>query len=379
MRLALSPEQKAFREEVRRFTATVEPEPVHSSVDEQFAYLVTFQRRLDQAGLAVVAWPEAYGGRGLSPVEYAIVCDELGQARCPEVINFVGLDVIAPALLEYMDPERLAVWLPSMASGEEIWCQLFSEPDAGSDLASLRTSAKAHGDGWVINGQKVWSTWAQYASFGLLLARTGTTESRHRGISAFVIDMDTRGIDARPLATMTGSAEFAEVFFDNVQLPADALVGDLDGGWAVAQVMLSAERGPYAIRRSAVLRGGYTGLLELARGCTDPLLRQRVAQATIAIEMLDLRIADVLAELTAGRDIGAQSALTKLVIGQTEQRIFSTAAELRGLASVAGTEGDAEAALWSERYLYSRAATIYGGSQEIQRNIVSERLLGFPR
>jgi alkylation response protein AidB-like acyl-CoA dehydrogenase len=379
VRVALTAQQEAFRAEVRRFTTTVGPEPVHASVDEQFAYLVAFQGRLDAAGLAVVAWPEAYGGRGLSPVEYAIVCDELGQARCPEVINFVGLDVIAPALLEYISPERLVAWLPPMASGQEIWCQLFSEPDAGSDLASLRTSAKACGDGWVINGQKVWSTWAQYASYGLLLARTGTPESRHRGITAFVVDMETPGIEARPLATMTGSAEFAEVFFDNVELPADALVGEVDRGWAVAQVMLSAERGPYAIRRSTVLRAGYAGLLELARGCTDPLLRQRVAQATIAMEMLDLRIANVLAELTAGREIGAQSALTKLVIGQTEQRIFSTAAELRGLASVVGTEGDAEDALWRERYLYSRAATIYGGSQEIQRNIVGERLLGLPR
>jgi len=379
MRLALTPEQEAFREEVRRFTVTVGPEPVHASVDDQFAYLVAFQDRLNAAGLAVVAWPEVYGGRGLSPVEYAIVCDELGQARCPEVINFVGLDVIAPALLEYTAPESLAKWLPPMASGQEIWCQLFSEPDAGSDLASLRTSATETSTGWLVNGQKVWSTWAQYASYGLLLARTGGMESRHRGITAFVIDMETPGIDARPLATMTGSAEFAEVFFDNVALPTDAVVGEVDGGWAVAQVMLSAERGPYAIRRSAVLRAGYTGLLELARGCTDLVLRQQVAQAAIAIEMLDLRIADVLAELTAGREIGAQSALTKLVIGQTEQRIFTTAAELRGLASVARIEGDAEAALWAERYLYSRAATIYGGSQEIQRNIVGERLLGLPR
>jgi len=250
------------------------------------------------------------------------------RAEAPEVINFVGIDVIAPALLVYADAEQLATWLPLMASAEEIWCQLFSEPDAGSDLASLRTRAEKTDAGWTINGQKVWSTWAQFATWGLLLARTGTAEDRHRGITAFVIDMATPGIDVRPLTTMTGSAEFAEVFFDNVELPDTALLGELGGGWQVAQVMLTAERGPYAIRRSAVLRGAMTGLQRLATGTADPLARQRVAEATIAMELLDLRIADVVATLRRGEEIGADSALTKLFLGQLEQTIFSVAMEI---------------------------------------------------
>ena len=379
MRLSLNEDQQQFREEVRAFTSQLEPEPLHHSVDEQFKYLVDFEHRLHEAGLAAVAWPTEYGGRGMSPLEYAIVCDELGRAEAPEVINFVGIDVIAPALLVYADAEQLATWLPLMASAEEIWCQLFSEPDAGSDLASLRTRAEKTDAGWTINGQKVWSTWAQFATWGLLLARTGTAEDRHRGITAFVIDMATPGIDVRPLTTMTGSAEFAEVFFDNVELPDTALLGELGGGWQVAQVMLTAERGPYAIRRSAVLRGAMTGLQRLATGTADPLARQRVAEATIAMELLDLRIADVVATLRRGEEIGADSALTKLFLGQVEQTIFSVAMEILGMGGIAYDSHDAAVVAWVERYLYSRASSIYGGTAQIQRNIVGERLLGLPR
>ena len=379
MRIPLTPSQERFAAEVRAFTADIEPEPLHASVDDQFKYLVDFQRRLHDAGLATVAWPTEYGGRGLSVVEYAVVCDELGRARAPEVVNFVAVDVIAPALLAYSPPSRLREWLPAIASAEEVWCQLFSEPDAGSDLASLRTRAEHTGDGWTITGQKVWSTWAQFASWGLLLARTGVPEDRHRGISAFVLRMDTPGVDVRPLKTMTGSAEFAEVFFDGARLPGDALVGEAGGGWDVAQVMLTAERGPYAIRRSAVLRGALTGLHRLAAAGTDPVQRQSVVRATVAMELLDLRIADVVGQLTRNEDVGSGSALTKLLLGQVEQAIFSAAIDLLGLNAGGRDARDAELALWVERYLYSRGATIYGGTQQIQRNIVGERLLGLPR
>jgi alkylation response protein AidB-like acyl-CoA dehydrogenase len=379
MRLRLSDQQEAFRAEVQAFTSGLTPEPRHESTDDQFKFLVTFEQHLNDAGLAAVAWPTEYGGRGLGPVEYAIVCDELGRARAPEVINFVGIDVIAPALLVYADPEQLAAWLPRMASADEIWCQMFSEPDAGSDLTSLRTRAERTPQGWRINGQKVWSTWAQYATWGLLLARTGTQEERHRGISAFVFDMATPGIEVRSLQTMTGSAEFAEIFFDNVELPEGALMGELGHGWDVAQVMLTAERGPYAIRRSAVLRGALTGLHQLGANNTDPLTRQRIAEATIAMELLDLRIADVVTTLERNEQVGPDSALIKLLLGQVEQTIFSVALELIGPRAMAAEPEDAGTEAWVERYLYSRASTIYGGTQQIQRNLVGERILGLPR
>jgi alkylation response protein AidB-like acyl-CoA dehydrogenase len=379
VRAHLTENQLEFRDEVRQFTSQLEPERRHYSTDDQFKFLVDFQSQLHQAGLAAVAWPTEYGGRGMGAVEYAIVCDELGRARAPEVINFVGIDVIAPALLTYADTEQLRGWLPPMASAQEIWCQLFSEPDAGSDLASLRTRAELGPDGWTLNGQKVWSTWAQYATWGLLLARTGTAEERHRGISAFVFDMSTPGLEVRPLKTMTGSAEFAEIFFDNVVVSTESLMGEVGGGWDVAQVMLTAERGPYAIRRSAVLRGALTGLHQLASGSTDRLIRQRVAEATIAMEILDLRIADVVATLDRGQQIGTDSALTKLLLGQVEQTIFSAAMDVLGMAAMGADPDDIDLSAWLERYLYSRSSTIYGGTQQIQRNIVGERLLGLPR
>jgi len=379
MRFPITPNQIRFGDEVRAFAVQLEPEPRHCSVEDQFRFLVDFEGRLQDAGLAAVSWPSEYGGRDLGAVEYAIVCDELGRARAPEVINFVGIDVIAPALLTYANRDQLTSWLPPMASAQEIWCQLFSEPDAGSDLASLHTRADRTRSGWIVNGQKVWTTWAQFAAWGLLLARTGTAQERHRGITAFVFSMSTPGVVVRPLRTMTGSAEFAEVFFDQVELPFECVLGEVGQGWDVAQVMLAAERGPYAIRRSAVLRGALTGLHQLASGRSAPLVRQRIAEATIAMELLDLRIAHVVDGLDRGEKVGPRSALTKLLLGQVEQTIFSVAFEVLGMAGIASDPDDAELAVWIERYLYSRSSTIYGGTQQIQRNIVGERVLGLPR
>jgi alkylation response protein AidB-like acyl-CoA dehydrogenase len=378
MKLTLSDEQSAFREEVQLFTGTLTPEPHHQSLQDQFEFLVQFERQLHQAGLAVVSWPEEYGGRGLSALEYAIVCEELGRAQAPEVINFVGLDVIAPALIAFCNPSQLREWLPKMASAEEVWCQLFSEPDYGSDLANLRTRAIERTSGWRVTGQKVWSTWAQFSKLGLLVARTGEVEERHRGISAFVVDMTLPGIEVRPLRTMTGSAEFAEVFFQDVELPRESLLSEVGHGWNVAQVMLAAERGPYAIRRSAVLRGALTGLVQDAaqkRSCN----RQRIAEAIIAMELLDLRIRDIVTQLTSGKEIGSESALTKLLLGQVEQTIFSAALGEMGMNGIGFDPARTSDLAWVERYLYSRASTIYGGTAQIQRNIIGERILGLPR
>ena len=202
------------------------PEPPRNATeDEWFEYSVAIQRHLNDHGLVGLEWPLQYGGRGLDPVTAAGVMRTLGAAGVPELANYVGIDVLAPVLIEYMDVGRLARWLPAMAAATEIWCQLFSEPDAGSDLASLRTRARQDGDGWLVSGQKVWSTWAHHATWGVLLARTGTTETRHRGITAFVVDMRSPGITIRPLRTMTGTSHFAEVFMDEVRLPADAVIG----------------------------------------------------------------------------------------------------------------------------------------------------------
>ena len=361
-------------DEVRRFVADHPTDALPHDLDERFRWLVDYQRELHRAGLAVPSWPEELGGRGLTFDDSIVILEELGRARSPELINFVAVEVIAPALRAFVDDARLRDWLPKMAAADEIWCQLFSEPDAGSDLASLRTRAVADGDGWIVTGRKVWSTWAQFADKGILLARTGAADSRHRGISAFVVDMHHPGIEIRPLVTMTGASEFAEVTFDDVPVDRDGLIGEVDRGWAVTLHVLANERGPYALRRAAVLRAAMRGVVEMARTSHDPAARGPVIDAHVAMWLLDRRIAQVAVDLQAGRSVVDGAPITKVRLTEAEQRIFDAAHRLIGLDGVAGPDDDG----WVEGWLYSRAASIYGGSMQIQRNIIGERLLGLP-
>jgi alkylation response protein AidB-like acyl-CoA dehydrogenase len=285
---ATTPEQKALVAEVRSFLAGIDRAPLPDDLDERFASLVAYERKLHAAGLAVVSWPERFGGRGMGPVEAAIVSEELGLGGAPETINFIALEVVAPALFRYASDDQLDRWLPPMAGADEVWCQLFSEPDAGSDLASLATKAVRDGDVWVVNGQKVWSTWGQYSHKALLLARTGTPESRHKGIAAFVVDVDTPGLEVRPLRTMTGEAEFAEVFLADVRISDADMVGGETDGWAVAMEMLAGERGPYAVRRASVVRATLEGVYSRARERgVDPLTRDEIARAAVDLHVLD--------------------------------------------------------------------------------------------
>jgi alkylation response protein AidB-like acyl-CoA dehydrogenase len=375
---ALTPDQEALVEDVRAFLDNEPEAPAFKNLDERFSYLVDYQRRLNEARLAVPAWPTELGGRGLDVAEAAVVSRALGLGGAPELINFVGTDVVGPALLRFAAPEQLRAWMPKMAAAEEIWCQLFSEPDAGSDLTSLRTRAERVDGGFRIDGQKVWSTWAQYARWGLLLARTGTAEARHRGITAFVIEMDRPGIAVRPLTTMTGSAEFAEVFFDGLLVPEDAVIGDVDGGWAVAQVILNAERGPYAVRRAAVIGAALQDALAMARtGDLDPTTRDQVARAVTGFRLLELRVDRLVADLTTGAEVGPDAAIIKQLMTAAEQAIFDLSLRLAGDDALAWSGHST--ALLVEAYLYSRAASIYGGTAQIQRNIIGERLLGLPR
>lgn len=366
-----------LRREVAGLIGRLDRRPLPHDLDERFGRLAEAQKQLHAAGLAVVAWPEKYGGRGMGPAEAAVVAGALGRAGAPETINFVALEVVAPALLRYASEEQLGRWLSPMAPADEVWCQLFSEPDAGSDLTSLRTRAVADGDEWVITGSKVWCTWGQFAQRGLLLARTGTAEARHKGISAFVVDMRVPGIDVRPLRTMTGVSEFAEVHFDGARVPSLDMVGGVDEGWLVALEMLMAERGPYAVRRASVLRGALVALHDAARRRhLEPLQRQVVVEATIAMELLEWRIGRVVGQLESGEPIGAEAAVTKMLLTQAEQLVFAACHASLGLEGVAWS-GDEHP--WIESYLYSMAASIYGGTTQIQRNTIGERLLGLPK
>jgi alkylation response protein AidB-like acyl-CoA dehydrogenase len=368
----------ALRQEVSDFLEREPKNDLPFELEPRFKSLVAAQARLHRAGLATVSWPSRFGGRDYSPGDAAEVALALGRGRAPETINFVALEVVAPGLIAHASEAQLLDWLPPMASADQVWCQLFSEPDSGSDLASLRTRATKNGRSWQIDGQKTWCTWGQFADRGLLLARTGTPESRHRGLSAFVIDMHSPGVEVRPLRTMTGIAEFSEVFFGGVEIPQDQMVGEKDGGWKVATVMLSAERGTYAVRRAAVVLGALSELVAMAReqGVPTREARRLLVSAFIAMKLLERRIGVVVESIANGIPMGFDAAVTKLMLTNTEQAVFAACLEYLGLGGLAWTGREHR---WIESYLYSRAASIYGGTSQIQRNIIGEKLLGLPR
>lgn len=372
-----TPGQERLAEEVRGFLAQLSGAEHHDTLEKRFAHLVDVQRRMHAAGLAVLTWPERYGGRSLDAADAAVVSEELGQGGAPEVINFVALEVVAPALFRYASDEQLAEWLPPMATAERTWCQLFSEPDAGSDLASLRTRARPANGRWLITGDKVWSTWAQFADLGLLLARTRDGGRPQQGLTAFVVDLRQPEVEVSPLRTMTGSDEFAEVRFHDAPVDDARIVGVEGQGWEVAGAMLAAERSTYAIRRASVIRGAFVRLRELAqRGHLAGHLRDLVIQATITMKILDLHMAQLVTRLDAGAVPGPEAAITKALLTSAEQTVFAACHAALGLSGVAWDEPGPD---WVESWLYSRAASIYGGTREIQRNIIGERLLGLPR
>lgn len=373
----LSPELAQLDSEVHAFVEGLPAEPSSLTLEERFAYLVDVQRRLHEAGLAVVAWPEKWGGRGLGPEAAAVVSTALGRSGSPEVINFVALDVLAPALMKFGTAQQLDQWLPPMAPAAEVWCQLFSEPDAGSDLAALRTRATPQNDGtWVVHGRKVWATWGQFAQRGLLLARTGALADRHRSITAFVIDMHSPGVEVRPLRSMTGSAEFAEITLDGLALGPDDVVGEVSTGWAVAMAILEAERGTYPIRRASLISAA---LRRLRLDCNGRSLttnqRRSLVDAIISVQLLQNRLDVVVRHLQTGQPIGPQAAVTKILLTRTEQVVRAAAVEVLGLDALVRTPDNGEIL---DEWLYSRAASIYGGSTQIQRNLIGERLLGLP-
>lgn len=356
--------------------ATIPPAPTRPGEDAWFAHAVDVQRHLDAYGLVGLEWPQPYG-RGLDPVRACEVRRRFGAAGVPELANFVGIDVLAPVLIETVEAERLAAWLPAMAAADEIWCQLFSEPDAGSDLASLRTKASPVDGGWLVSGQKVWSTWAHHACWGVLLARTGTTESRHRGITAFVVDMASPGVTIRPLRTMTGTSHFSEVFLDDVFVPTANLIGAVDGGWRITMNVLEHERGSYPGSRSSILRRAYHRLLASLPPEPPEPVRLELARIRVRLDALDALVNTIVSRMAAGTDLGADPAIAKVLLSRTEQRLYDFVFTMLGDAGLIWASDEIPHDV--QDYLYSIAATIYGGTRNIQLNIIGERGLGLPR
>src|SRR6516165_1313248 len=261
-------EERRLREEVRAFLAGKAPSPADlpRSLDARIEALRGWQASCYRAGYVGRAWPREFGGGGRAPVEQIVVDQELAAAGAPEFVNVVGLDVLGPSLLRFGNDEQRRRYIPAILSAEEIWCQGFSEPEAGSDLASLRTTAVADGDGFVINGQKTWVSWGQYARFSGLLARTDDSVPRHRGISMLIVDMSSPGVEVRPMTQITGHAEFSELFLDDVVVPRENLLGQLGEGWKIAMHTLGHERGTAALPRQVKLRTWLDRAVSLAAG-----------------------------------------------------------------------------------------------------------------
>jgi alkylation response protein AidB-like acyl-CoA dehydrogenase len=346
------------------------------SLDEQVEQMQRVKAILFDAGWMRYGWPERVGGLGGSPM----LRTELGASLAARDLVDPGLfslvEVLAPTLIDFAAPALAAEVVPRLLSGAELWCQGFSEPDTGSDLASLRCSAIPDGDPstastWVVNGQKVWTSLAQYADRCVLLTRTGPADSRHRGITAFFVDMATPGITVRPIEMLNGVREFAEVFFDDVEVPSDRLLGEVHGGWEVAMSILPYERSSCFWQRVAYLYRRLEQIVEVASD--DDLSAATLGETYLHLHALRARSRATQHRLAAGETLGAETSIDKVLVADAEQKTYD--ALLRLLPSVVELDDAPEGIGWRTEYLYSRAATIYGGTAEVQRNIIARRLL----
>jgi alkylation response protein AidB-like acyl-CoA dehydrogenase len=380
-----TPEEHEFRAELRRWIEDQRPIPPIPEDDEgRIAYLSSLQSRMHAAGLSALSFPVEYGGRGLPPEYEAILLDEMGSVGLPSAWHY---GYIARVILLYGNEEQKRRFLPPAFSGEERWCQGFSEPGAGSDLGSLTTRAHLDGESYVVNGQKVWTTEAKWADWCLLLVRTDPEAPTQRAMSCFIVPIDAPGLVVRPFRQITGAMEFAELFFDDVRLPVSARVGEAGEGWRIAMSTVSFERGPGDVgyiadlrrtigRLTDVVRAGGPGGAAAASPRPDGSreMALRLARSVVDVEVLRVHVLRSLSRRTAGLATEVDASVDKLLMVRTEQALGHAELDLHGAGVLTGEEPEA-----LHDYLWSRAASVYGGSEQIQRTIVATRLLGLPR
>jgi alkylation response protein AidB-like acyl-CoA dehydrogenase len=389
MQLSATEPERRLQAEVREFLAGERPDAssLPRSLEERIETLRGWQARCYGAGYVGRAWPVEFGGGGRPAVEQIIVDQALAAAGAPEFVNVVGLDVLGPSLLRFGNDEQRRRYIPSILSADEIWCQGFSEPDAGSDLASLRTRAEERDGQFVISGQKTWVSWGQFARWCGVLARTDQTGPKHRGISMLIVDMRSPGVELRPMNQITGHAEFCELFLDEVVVPRENLLGSLGDGWKIAMHTLGHERGTAALPRQVKLRTWLDRAVRTAGERTldgeplidDPEQQVALARALIGVEVLRHHAYRTVGQFLNGSEVGPESSSVKLLMAEAEQRLAATALEvLAPTLEHADPEQADEDEFWTETYLYSRAATIYGGTQQVQRDIIANRVLALP-
>ena len=357
--------------------------PRFEDLGEEVAFLRRWQASLASGGWVGVAWPAAYGGRGAGPNEHFILQEELARARAPEMVGRIGLNLAAPTLLAHGTDEQKDRWLSRIRTAEDLWCQLFSEPGAGSDLAGVSTRASPVAGGWLVNGQKVWTSYAQFADWGVCLARTDPDAPKHKGISYLVVDMHDPGVEVRPLVQLTGEAEFNEVFLDDVFVPEDRLIGPENEGWRVANSTLSHERGvnPRQLVIHMQLLEELLRLAETTGAFDEDRLRSALAQAYVEIRIFQLHNLRSVSRLSRGLDPGPEGSALKLYWSEMSKRFHDTAMAVVGDAAPLwkGAEANPGDGAWQRSWLYYQASSIWAGTNEIQRNVIGERVLGLPR
>jgi alkylation response protein AidB-like acyl-CoA dehydrogenase len=361
---------------VRGWLEENHPGPTPEGDDAGFEFRRAWQRKLNERGWAGLSWPEQYGGSGATLFEQAIFSEELARASAPSMANTLGLAMGGPTVIGHGTEEQKDRYLAPILSADEIWCQGFSEPQSGSDLASLKTKAVRKGDEWIVTGQKVWTTMAHQAKWCMLLARTDPDAAKHRGLTYFLMDMEQDGVETRPLRQITGEAEFNELFMEEARIPDENIVGGENNGWAVAITTLMHERAGLAFALQVSVQIALRELLERARETgadKDPIMRQRFAQLYAEAQVLRLTAYRGLTKLQAHGAPGPEGSLGKWHWAEVNQSLTELAMDL------AGPRAQLVDDPWTYRYLRARANSIEGGTTEILKNIVAERVLGLPR
>jgi len=393
MDLNLTSSERAFRDALRAWLAANVPanweiERRESSMEDRFTFLRKWQKRVFEGGWAGVAWPKEYGGRGATLMEQVLFTQEMAQAGAPPLANVLGLAIIGPTIIHYGTDAQKTRYLANILSGDEIWCQGFSEPNAGSDLANVRTEARRDGDSFIVNGQKVWNSFGWAADWCALVTRSEPGSQKHKGLTYLLVNMKSPGVEVRPLRQMTGESEFTELFFHDVRVPAENVLGQAGDGWNVALGTLAHERATLGVSAQIAIRRQIDRMMTLVRDlpggkgslADDPLVRQKLAQAYVESEVLRLNHMRAVSKIMQTGTPGPEGSILKIGWSEDNQRFQAAAMEILGpYAQVTGGELAIDAGAWSYAYLRARGNTIEAGTSEIQRNIIGQHVLGLPK
>ena len=395
MDLNYTAEDQAFRAHVRQWLKENMPKKKLETLDEKREW----HTKLYNAGFLGMGWPKEYGGQEARPMEQAIVGEEMARANAPSGLNGLGIGIVAPTLIHHGTEQQKRDHVKRILTAEELWCQLYSEPNSGSDLASLQCRADVDGDEFVVNGQKIWTSGAYQSDWGILLARTDRSAPKHQGISCIMVDMHQPGVEVRPLKQISGSSEFCEVFFTNLRIVADNLIGEMNAGWRIAQTTLGYERGGNTLSRVARLQESFDRIIAVCKrlkrnnrpAIEDPAVRQKLGEIYAEIEVLRYASLRLLSRLEKGQRPGPEASISKLHYSELDKHVQELfldilgpyGQQIGGVPEEFAMEPDAEAygepGSWAYSFFWSRAGTIYAGSSEIQKNILGERVLGLPK